>query len=83
MRVSDWGSFLVRVLGKARYFESASQAVQTYYEEDPKSIDQYLPAFVVAKHGEPIGKIHDKDSVVFFNFRGEVSKINLYAYAVR
>jgi 2,3-bisphosphoglycerate-independent phosphoglycerate mutase len=59
------------VLGKARMFPSASLAVETYYKEDPKVNDQYLPAFVVAENGKPVGTIHDGDSVVLFNFRGD------------
>lgn len=59
------------VLGKARMFPSASQAVETYYHEDPKIMDQYLDSFVIAENGKPVGAIHDGDSVVFFNFRGD------------
>lgn len=59
------------VLGKARQFSSASEAVQTFYDEDEKVNDQYLPSFVVAEGGRPVGPIEDGDSVVFFNFRGD------------
>ncbi len=59
------------VLGKARQFKSASEAVATYYKEDPKIIDQYLNSFVVAENGKPVGTIEDGDSVVIFNFRGD------------
>ncbi|MBF0479056.1 MAG: 2,3-bisphosphoglycerate-independent phosphoglycerate mutase [Candidatus Omnitrophica bacterium] len=59
------------VLGKGRLFVSASEAVQTFYAEDPKITDQYLSSFVIAKNGQPIGTIQDGDSVVFFNFRGD------------
>jgi 2,3-bisphosphoglycerate-independent phosphoglycerate mutase len=59
------------VLGEARAFSSASEAVQTYYDEDPEMTDQYLPSFVIAKDGEPVGRIVDGDAVVFFNFRGD------------
>lgn len=34
-------------------------------------IDQDIPAFVIAKDGEPVGKIVNKDSVILFNFRGD------------
>jgi len=30
-----------------------------------------LPAFVIAENGQPVGKIVDGDSVIFFNFRGD------------
>ncbi len=58
------------VLGEGRQFASAEEAVKTYRAEAPV-IDQDLPPFVIAENGEPIGKIVDGDSVVFFNFRGD------------
>ncbi len=58
------------VLGEGRQFASAAEAVKVYREET-HAIDQDLPPFVIAKNGEPIGKIVDGDSVVFFNFRGD------------
>ena len=60
------------VLGEGRQFESAEEAVITYRNEIG-CIDQDLPAFVIAANGEPVGKINDGDSVVFFNFRGDRS----------
>ena len=59
------------VLGEARMFASATEAIQTYRDEILGVIDQDLPAFVIAKNNEPIGKIKDHDSVVLFNFRGD------------
>lgn len=59
------------VLGKGRHFASASEAVETYYKEDPEMTDQYMDSFVVADRGKPVGTIEDGDSVVFFNFRGD------------
>jgi 2,3-bisphosphoglycerate-independent phosphoglycerate mutase len=58
------------VLGEGRQFASAEDAINTYRSE-AKVIDQDLPAFVIAENGEPIGKILDGDSVVFYNFRGD------------
>ena len=63
-----WGA---HVLGKGRAFASASEAVQTYYDEDSTATDQYLDSFVIAEDGQPIGTIEDGDAVVFFNFRGD------------
>jgi 2,3-bisphosphoglycerate-independent phosphoglycerate mutase len=40
-------------------------------ERFPGTIDQDLPAFVIAEQGKPIGTIEDGDAVVFFNFRGD------------
>jgi 2,3-bisphosphoglycerate-independent phosphoglycerate mutase len=59
------------VLGEGDKFESASVAIKTLREKFPKTIDQDLPPFVIAKNGEPVGTIQDSDSVVFFNFRGD------------
>ncbi len=59
------------VLGQARAFASARDAVQTYYDEDPSMTDQYLDSFVIAQGGEPVGTIQDGDAVIFFNFRGD------------
>ncbi len=58
------------VLGEGRQFASAEEAVKTFRAEAPV-IDQDLPPFVIAENGEPVGKIVDGDSVVFFNFRGD------------
>ena len=59
------------VLGEGRAFASASEAVQTYYDEDPAMTDQYMDSFVIAENGKPVGTIEDGDAVVFFNFRGD------------
>jgi len=60
------------VRGEGRGFPSASEAVRTMYEEDPKITDQYLDPFVVVDAGgKPVGPIVDGDAVIFFNFRGD------------
>ena len=61
------------VLGKGEQYESASAAVQALRVKFPGTIDQDLPAFVIASDGRPVGTIEDGDSVVFFNFRGDRS----------
>lgn len=58
------------VYGLGRQFDSALAAIETYRKE-LNVIDQDIPAFVIAKDGEPVGKIQDQDSVVLFNFRGD------------
>jgi len=73
---SDWNivkrGWQAHVLGEGRKFSSASDAVKTFYEEDPKATDQYLPAFVIADgSGMPNGTIKDGDGVILFNFRGD------------
>ncbi len=72
---ANWGvvenGWKAHVLGEARPFASAREAVETYYAEDPTITDQYLPSFVVVENGKPVGTIEDGDAVVFFNFRGD------------
>lgn len=58
------------VSGIGRQFDNALDAIETYRKE-LNVIDQDIPAFVIAKDGEPVGKIVDKDSVILFNFRGD------------
>lgn len=72
---ADWEivsrGWQAHVLGEARAFETAEQAVSTYYEEGCDN-DQFLPSFVITgKDGKPAGTIEDGDAVVFFNFRGD------------
>jgi len=60
------------VLGEGPHFESASNAIKTLREEKPGGvIDQDLSPFVITKNSEPVGRIQDNDSVIFFNFRGD------------
>jgi len=73
---ADWGivkkGWDAHVLGIGRKFKSATQAVETFYAEDEKIIDQYLDSFVIVDDSQkPVGTIQDGDSVVFFNFRGD------------
>ncbi len=73
---ADWSivkrGWDAHVNGIGRKFKSASEAVKTYYSEDPKITDQYMDSFVIADDsGLPVGKINDGDSVIFYNFRGD------------
>lgn len=72
---ADWSivkrGWEAHVMGLGRPFASAAEAINTFYKEDAKATDQYLPAFVIAESGRPVGTIRDDDSVVFFNFRGD------------
>ena len=61
----------VHVLGEAPFFESAAEAINTLRDQNPGVIDQDLPPFVITEGGEPVGRIEDNDSVVYFNFRGD------------
>lgn len=72
---ADWNivkrGWEAHVLGKARPFKSAMEALETFRKEEPGIIDQYLPAFTIVDDNGPIGTIEDGDSVVLFNFRGD------------
>ena len=72
---ADWSmvqrGWDTHVHGTGRQFASAREAIETFRREIPGVIDQDLPAFVIAEHGEPVGKIVDHDSVICFNFRGD------------
>jgi len=71
---ANWGmveaGWRTHVEGKGRQFASAAEAIETYRAETG-CIDQDLPAFVVAREGQPVAKIANGDSVVLFNFRGD------------
>jgi len=73
---ADWNivkrGWDAHVLGKGRFFQSAAEAVSTFYEEDPGITDQYMEAFVISRDsGRPLGPIVDGDVVIFFNYRGD------------
>lgn len=73
---ADWAmvsrGWRTHVEGHGRPFSSATEAIETLYAENPKVDDQWLPAFVIVDEaGEPVGRILDGDSVLFFNFRGD------------
>jgi 2,3-bisphosphoglycerate-independent phosphoglycerate mutase len=73
---ADWRiverGWKAHVLGEGRSFGSASEAVKSFYEEDPNITDQYLQAFVVVnREGRPVGPIRAGDVVINFNFRGD------------
>ena len=72
---ADWSiverGWKAHVLGEARAFSSAREAVETFRNEVPDISDQNLPALVISRDGKPAGTIQDGDSVVFFNFRGD------------
>ncbi|MBQ7767930.1 MAG: 2,3-bisphosphoglycerate-independent phosphoglycerate mutase [Oscillospiraceae bacterium] len=71
---ANWGmvekGWRTHVQGEGRQFASAAEAIETYRAETG-CIDQDLPAFVVARNGEPVAKIANGDSVILFNFRGD------------
>lgn len=72
---ADWGmverGWHAHVLGVARQFETATEAILTARHEEEGLSDQYVPAWVIAKDGQAVAPIVDGDSVIFFNFRGD------------
>ena len=72
---ADWAivqrGWEAHVLGKARPFASAREAIETFRKENSSVTDQYLPSFTIADGTGPAGTIEDGDSVIFFNFRGD------------
>ncbi len=68
---ADWAmverGWKVHVLGEGRRFNTACEAIQTLYDENPDLDDQNLPSFVVGDHHGMV----DGDAVLLFNFRGD------------
>ncbi len=71
---ADWSmvekGWRIHVQGEGRQFASATEAIETYRSEGGFT-DQFLPGFVIAKDGTPVGTIDDGDAVILFNFRGD------------
>ena len=72
---NDWGmveqGWRTHVLGEGRQFATATEAIETYRKEQANLQDQYMPAFVVAEGGQPIGTINDGDAVIYIDFRAD------------
>lgn len=72
---ADWRiverGWKAHVLGDARKFSSAREAIETFRAEEEGISDQNLPPFVVVRDGKPAGTIENGDSVIMFNFRGD------------
>ena len=71
---ADWNmvkrGWDTHVHGIGRKFNSALEAIETYQKED-NATDQLMHEFVICENDQPIGRILDHDSVVYFNFRGD------------
>jgi len=73
---ADWRiverGWKTHVLGEARGFASAREAIETFRKEEPGLSDQFLPPFVILDDaGAPLGPIRDGAGVVCLNFRGD------------
>ncbi|MDR2903748.1 MAG: 2,3-bisphosphoglycerate-independent phosphoglycerate mutase [Clostridiales bacterium] len=71
---ADWTmvekGWYTHVLGQAKGFKTAREAIEAYRKE-LDVLDQDLPPFVITENERPVGTMNDKDSVIFFNFRGD------------
>ncbi len=73
-RIKKWNrlkkAYDAMVLGKGDKFESFKEIIDFNYKKD--RTDEFIePAVIVDKKGEPVGRIKDNDSIIFFNFRSD------------
>ena len=72
---ADWSmverGWAIHVEGIGRQFASATEAIETYRKETEGLSDQFMPGFVIAENGKPVGTVEDHDSFILFNFRGD------------
>ena len=73
---NDWNmvkkGWDMMVHGEAEHrFNSATEAVKRLREKNPTVQDQYLPAFVIDENGEPVGRVKDGDSFIYYDFRAD------------
>lgn len=72
---ADWAmverGWRAHVLGEGAQWGSATEAIGAARAVDPSLNDQFIPPFVIAEGGEPVGIIEDGDAVLLFNFRGD------------
>ena len=73
-RIKKWDRLIcaynAMVLGKGEKFSTFDEIIKSNYEKE--RTDEFIePAVLVDEEGEPIGRIKDNDSVIFFNFRSD------------
>lgn len=57
------------VLGQGLKAKSPQAAITEAYNR--QETDEYIPPYVIHRHGKPIAKIDDHDSVIYFNLRSD------------
>lgn len=71
---ADWSmvekGWHIHVMGDGPQYGSAREAIEALRAEGGYT-DQFLPGFVIAKDGKPVGPIDDGDAVILYNFRGD------------
>ena len=55
------------VKGEGEKYNSASAAIENSYQKE--IFDEFIEPSVICKNGEPIAKLEENDSVIFFNYR--------------
>lgn len=60
-------AYNVLAFGEGVTAENALEAVEQSYKED--TTDEFVEPTVILDGGEPVAKINDNDSVIFYNFR--------------
>lgn len=69
----DWNivaeGWKTHVLGDARGFGTATEAIETARWDTPGIVDAFLPPFVIKEGDKPVGTIEDGDTVVYFDFK--------------
>lgn len=60
-------AYNVLVLGKGLEADSAESAVKNSYDEDVT--DEFVVPTVIMEDGNPVTRIEDDDSIIFYNFR--------------
>ncbi|HBU12050.1 MAG TPA: 2,3-bisphosphoglycerate-independent phosphoglycerate mutase [Clostridiales bacterium] len=55
------------VHGEGVNFTDAAEAMQAAY--DKEEYDEFIKPVVITENGEPVSKIRENDSIIFFNFR--------------
>ena len=61
--------------GEGQTAASGPEAIQQSYDKD--ETDEFVKPTVVMENGAPVATIKDNDSVVFFNFRPDLSLIHI------
>jgi 2,3-bisphosphoglycerate-independent phosphoglycerate mutase len=64
--------------GIGEHADNWKDALKSTYEK--KETDETVPAYVITKHGEPLRKIQDGDTVIFFNFRPDRARQLTHAF---
>jgi 2,3-bisphosphoglycerate-independent phosphoglycerate mutase len=68
------------VRGEGNQIESPLVYLQESYKKE--IFDEFMEPAVVTENGQPIGKISDNDSVIFFNFREDRARQLTEAFAI-